>query len=122
MASEEPAPPLGQLEFWPEHDAGPLWDARGRAVDPAALGLPAGLVARLEAFTATYAEDRLPVDGRGDPAYLALGAQLLHDVRAALEGRWDVVVTEPWWSPEPPAPGLPADCRTTVDRVPPHPP
>jgi len=88
-----------ELEFWPEHGAGPLWDARGRAVDPAALGLPAGLVEQLQAFAAAYAEDRLPVEGPGDPAYLALGARLLLDVRAALAGRFDVVVTEPWFAP-----------------------
>jgi hypothetical protein len=99
VTHEEPAPPIGRLEFWPEHAAGPLWDTRGRAVDLAALGLPSVLVERLTAFTAAFAEDRLPIEGPGDPAYLALGTQLLRDVRAALAGRFDVVVTEPWFGP-----------------------
>ena len=99
MTHAQPAPLIGQLEFWPEQGAGPLWDTRGREVDPVTLGLPSGLVERLTAFTAAYAEDRLPIDGPGDPAYLALGAQLLADVRAALDGRFCVDATEPWFTP-----------------------
>jgi hypothetical protein len=100
---------LPRLEFWPEHDAGPLWDADGRPATGDHLGLPPELVGRLEAFTAAYAEERLPIDGAGDQDYLAFGAHLLADVRAALAGRFVVVVTEPWWAPvsPPPAAGPP---------------
>ncbi|MBM9477735.1 hypothetical protein JL107_14885 [Nakamurella flavida] len=87
---------MTDLEFWPDHGPGPLWIG-GAPADLDALGLPAALVDRLRTWNAGYAEDRLPVDGPGDPHYLGTGVRLLHDVRAALTGRFRVGVTEPWW-------------------------
>lgn len=88
------------LEFWPDHGPGPLWDG-GAPADLAALGLPGPLVERLRAHNANYQEDRLPLDGPGDPEYLAVGAALLREVRIALTGRFTVVATEPWWETRP---------------------
>jgi hypothetical protein len=98
----EAAAPL--LEFWPDYGPGPLWDAHGKALEPQSLGLDADLANRLLAFNAAYEEERVPVDGPGDAEYLAEGTGLLATVRAALNGRFRVIVTEPWWGEEPQAP------------------
>ncbi len=84
------------LEFWPDYGRGPLW-RDGEPVDPAALGLPDSLTQELVAHNAAYREDRVPLDGPGEPEYLAVGAALLQEVRAALVGRYEVVTSEPWW-------------------------
>jgi hypothetical protein len=94
QATDAELPPL---EFWPDYGPGPLWQRGGTPADPAALGLPADLVERLRAFNDAYEEERLPVEGGGDPDYLTTGVRLLADVRDALDGRFRVVVTEPWW-------------------------
>jgi hypothetical protein len=100
----KPEASLPLLEFWPDYGPGPLWDAQGQAVEPHALGLDADLANRLLAFNAAYEEKRRPVDGPGDPDYLAEGSRLLARVRAALGGRFRVIVTEPWWGEEPQEP------------------
>lgn len=89
------------LEFWPDYGPGPLWTADGEAVDVASLGLSADLAQRLAAWHSNYAEDRVPIEGDGDPVWLAEGVALLRDVRAELGVDYAVVVTEPWWGEEP---------------------
>jgi hypothetical protein len=39
----------------------------------------------------------LPFTDDGDREWLEQGAELLTEVRRFLAGRYDVVVTEPWW-------------------------
>ena len=90
--------PVDVLELWPDYGHGPLWSRRQNDyVEPTELPLPAALAARLTEWGQRYEEDRLPLDGTGDPAYLAEGERLLAEVRAALGSRYRVVVTEPWW-------------------------
>lgn len=93
-------PRVTELEFWPDYGPGPLWDDEGKPVDLNSLGLDKGLVARVEAWNAEYAEDKIPVDGPGDLAWVRAGSQLLHDIRAALGTDYQVIVTEPWWGEE----------------------
>ncbi len=93
------------LEWWPGYGRDhPLWSTEGRGGAPAelaSLGLPVGLGERLRAWTAVYAEDKIPVDGDGDAAWLAEGIVLLGEVRASLGDGYRVIVTEPWWGEEP---------------------
>ena len=90
------------LELWPDHGHSPLWSsAQKRYVDPAELPVPASLAERLTTFGDGYAEERVPVEGEGDPAYLAEGTALLAELRSALGDRYRVVVTEPWLGEEP---------------------
>jgi hypothetical protein len=88
------------LEFWPDYGPGPLWHD-GSAADLVALGLSGPLASRLTDWNSEYEERRLPVDGPGDPNYLAAGVSLLAQLREALAGRFRVVVTEPWWGEQP---------------------
>ena len=93
------------LEWWPDYGPGPLALRSGRgggAVDLHTLGLSAETVGNLAKWNADYAEDKLPTEGgAGDPAWIAEGTSLLHEVRAQLRDRYDVVVTEPWWGEDP---------------------
>lgn len=88
------------LEFWPDYGPGPLW-ADGKAVDLAALPMERGLMERMAAWNAEYSEDKVPIDGPGDEAWLSWGRRLLGGVRTALRDQYQVVVTEPWWGEEP---------------------
>jgi hypothetical protein len=91
------------LEWWPDYGRGPLWRVSGRGgqpADPGALGLPLELAARLAAWNGDYAEGKLPLTGVGDHEWLEQGAGLLTEVRRCLAGRYDIVVTEPWWGEE----------------------
>ena len=85
-----------RLEWWPEHVGGPIWDS-AKSVSPEELGLAPDLIERLARWNASYGDNRLPIDGPGDPAWLQEGADLLREVRVALGERVEVVVTEPWW-------------------------
>ena len=88
------------LERWPDHGRSPLWRVEGRggvAVDAATAGLEAEIAARLAAWVRSYDEDKIPLDGAGDQEWIQTGVGLLHEVRSALAGRYEVVVTEPWW-------------------------
>jgi len=93
------------FEWWPDYGQGPLWlrtGGGGVAVDLASLNLPDSLVVELTSWSALYEEARIPrVDSDGDPEWLAHGVRLLAETRAALAGRVEVVVTEPWWGEEP---------------------
>jgi len=91
------------IEFWPEYGDGPLWED-GRAVDLQAAGLPAALVGRLRSWNDEYGDERLPIDGPGDAAWIAEGRALLSTVREAVGPQVEVIVTEPWWG-EAAAPG-----------------
>ncbi|KQP64480.1 MULTISPECIES: hypothetical protein [unclassified Nocardioides] len=59
------------------------------------------LVARLTAWNTAYSEDKVPIEGSGDEAWLSEGKRLLGEVRSALQDQHQVVVTEPWWGEEP---------------------
>jgi hypothetical protein len=87
------------IEFWPDYGAGPLW-VGGRAVDVERPDIPPDLAHRLVSWNAEYGDERLPMEGPGDAAWLSEGRRLLHELRAAV---WpvEVVVTEPWWGEEP---------------------
>jgi hypothetical protein len=86
------------LEFWPDYGAGPLWDSAGQAVDPLSLPMSPELGKQVVSWAAKYAEDKIPIDGAGDTAWLEEGRRLLRLVRRALCETHDVVVTEPWWN------------------------
>lgn len=86
------------LEFWPDYGAGPLWDLAGQAVDPLSLPLSPELSKRVVSWAAEYAEDKIPIDGPGDPAWLDEGRILLRLIRETLHETHDVIVTEPWWT------------------------
>ncbi len=83
------------LEFWPEYQGGPLWAAKGKSVDLSALAIPVELRARGETWSAQYADERLPIDGAGDPEWVSEGVVLL----AALRDAWAMATR--WWSPSP---------------------
>ena len=88
------------LEWWPDYGSGPLWKKSGRGgvhVDVSSLGLPPDLVARLTEWNASYIEDKLPLEGDGDRAWISRGTELLAEVRHHLLGRFEIMVTEPWW-------------------------
>lgn len=88
---------MSLIEFWPDYGQGPLWSPDGTPVDPASLGLPDDLVQQLSLWNGSYDDDKLPIEGAGDPAWLAEGRLLLQHVRAAVGPAVRVVVTEPWW-------------------------
>jgi hypothetical protein len=88
------------LEFWPDYGSGPLWED-GKAIDPLSIGLPHELADEIAAWNREYVEDKLPLEGRGDVAWLNEGVTLLHRMRAALGVGIPVVVTEPWWGEDP---------------------
>jgi hypothetical protein len=101
-------PPVGRqtavvivLEFWPDYGPGPLWTDDGKPVDPSSLGVGPGLVEKVAAWNAAYEENRVPIDGPGDSAWLRHGRQLLHEIRASLGNEYRVIVTEPWWDEDP---------------------
>lgn len=89
------------LEFWPDYGAGPLWAEGGKVVDLASLGLPRELIEELVIWNRGYAEEKLPLEGSGDEAWLREGERLLRRTRAALGRGVSVVVTEPWWGERP---------------------
>lgn len=88
-----------RLEFWPDYGQGPLWDA-GRTIDLEDLCLPPALIERIHRWHEVYDEDRLPIDGPGDDAWLAEGKSILASIRGSLTDI-EVVVTEPWWGEQP---------------------
>jgi hypothetical protein len=69
-----------RLEWWSEHVGGPLWDS-ATSVSPEELGLAPDLIERLARWNASYGDNRLPIDGPGDPAWLEEGADVLREVR-----------------------------------------
>jgi hypothetical protein len=88
-------------EWWPDYGQGPLWlrtTRGGVAVDLGSLNLPDSLGRELTSWNASYEEARIPgMDSEGDTEWLAHGVRLLAETRAALAGRGEVIVTEPWW-------------------------
>jgi hypothetical protein len=92
---------MSVLEFWPDYGPGPLWTDEGKLADLAALPIGDDLTERLTAWNAAYSEEKVPIEGSGDEAWLSEGKRLLHEVRSALEDQHQVVVTEPWWGEKP---------------------
>ncbi len=89
---------MTSFEFWPDYGQGPLWTNEGKPADLGALPLGDDLLSRLTDWNARYTEERIPVEGPGDVAWLSEGMALLHRVRQALGPDHEVVVTEPWWN------------------------
>lgn len=89
------------LELWPDYGAEPLWTEDGKAADLKSLGLPDELAEQLTVWNRKYAEDKVPLEGGGDGAWLAEGVRLLRRTRDALGSDSRVVVTEPWWGEGP---------------------
>jgi hypothetical protein len=85
------------LEFWPDYGSGPLWTDDGKPADLTSLGMGPHLVEQVTAWNAAYEESKVPIEGAGDAAWLREGSRLLHEIRAALGTKYQVVVTEPWW-------------------------
>jgi hypothetical protein len=90
-----------RLEFWPEYRGGPLWTDRGESVELSDLPISDDLRQRLAAWSSRYSDERLPVEDRGDPDWVAVGRDLLAEVRRALQPGYEVIVTEPRWGEEP---------------------
>ena len=85
-----------RLEWWPDDDGAVLRDG-AKVVALGELDLPPDLIGRIEPWKARYEDDRLPIDGPGDPDWLREGGDLLRQVRFAVGERFEVFVTEPWW-------------------------
>lgn len=93
MTDDPAAAPSRRLRLAPEWDCWPLWDHRtGDNLDPACLGLPADLVARINAwdaaYQATYDRDdplasRFP-SSEAEAAYLAEGRAIAGELAASL--------------------------------------
>jgi hypothetical protein len=89
---------VATLEFWPEYDGTTLWSATGEPVALDSLPMAEALRRRLRDWVARYDDCLLPFDGPGDEQWLREGQELLADVRTALAGSYEVIVTEPWWA------------------------
>jgi hypothetical protein len=57
------------------------------------------LVERLRSWNSRYDDSKLPLKG-DDTQWLAEGESLLGEVRRALDGVFEIIVTEPWWGEE----------------------
>lgn len=88
------------LEFWPDYGDGPVW-VDGANADLTTLGLDARLIDDLLKWNGLYREDKVPLEGAGDLAWIAEGRVLLRRLREAVEREHTVVVTEPWWGDDP---------------------
>ena len=84
------------LEFWPEHEGGPLWRSDGSSIDLDSLRLPGDLRQRLAEWNKKYEDSLLPFEGN-DLGWLSNGRDLLAELRATLANDFEIVVTEPWW-------------------------
>ena len=91
-----------KLEFWPEHDGGPLWSRDGATIDLNSLPLSRGLREQLTRWNGQYDDNKLPTGRSRDEAWLRQGERLLRAVRHELVG-YEVIVHEDWWG----EPGLP---------------
>jgi hypothetical protein len=96
---DQPVPQ--RLVFWPDSSGGPLWDEAGEQLPLAALPVADDVRDRAQAWVAQYDDGRLPIDRPGDVVWLEEGRGVLSELRQALGGGYDVVVTEPWWGEEP---------------------
>ncbi len=81
--------------------ASPQTGRGGEKVELATLNLTVTLEDALRAWNKDFEEAKLPIDGSGDPNWIARGIDLLDQTRHELSGRAKVVVTEPWWNEEP---------------------
>ena len=92
------------IEWWPDYGPGPLWRRTGRGGVPAefeSLALSSELKEKLTDWNARYEEDAVPIDGPGNPVWLAEGISLLDLARKELAGQAVILVTEPWWGEAP---------------------
>jgi hypothetical protein len=94
-------PETESLEFWPERQGGPPWTGLGVSVDLDTLSLPGDRKDRVPTWFRLYDDDKLPIDGPGEEQWLDDGRRLSSELRDAVEGRFEVIVTEPWWGAEP---------------------
>lgn len=76
---------MTQLEFWPDYGKGPLWTERGTAVALDEIALLTDLAERLRAWNRQYSEEKIPIDGAGDAAWLREGTDLLRRTRGRLD-------------------------------------
>lgn len=63
-------------EFWRDC-GGPLWNDKGKPVDP---GISPKLAERVHLWNSQYEEDRIPLNGPGNPGWRAEGVSLLAQV------------------------------------------
>ena len=99
MAGERPL-----LEWWPDYGGELLWLHAGQGgarVSLDAVGVSPELSTEITRWVTEYSDERLPLEGAGDVAWLSTGRELLFRVRAELAGRYEVIVTEPYWGEEP---------------------
>ena len=91
---------MERLEFWAEYNAGPLWNSNGESIALESLSLPDSLRQRLAEWNGRYDDSLLPFE-ENDLPWLVEERSLLAETRAALEGVYEVIVTEPWWGEQP---------------------
>lgn len=78
------------------------------------LPLSAETTDALRRWLDDFSEETLPVDGAGDPSWIARGIVLLQQSRSELGPAYEVLVTEPWWG-EPPSDWAPKDAWAEPD-------
>ncbi len=88
------------LEFWPNYGSGPLW-AHGTVVRPGDVDVDPSLAERLIRWNAAYTEDKIPLNGPGDPGWMTEDRNLLAELRSETAGRITIITTEPWWTEQP---------------------
>ena len=90
---------LDVLKFRPDYGWGPLW-THGAAINPSDIVYPT-LAERLIRWNAEYTEDKIPLDGPGDPRWMTVGRNLLAELRSQTAGRITIITTEPWCAEQP---------------------
>ena len=88
------------LEWWPDYGGQLLWlrhGPGGTALPLTDLPLSRDTRLALSDWLSAYSDDKLPMDGPGDPAWMKQGIALLARCRAELRPGYAVVVTESWW-------------------------
>lgn len=95
---------LPAVEWWPDYGGDLFYlvlGLGGERIGMDALGLSVQLQEATRTWLMSYEDTKLPVDGAGDPDWIAEGVRLLALARSEMAGRYVVVVTEPWWAEAP---------------------